>query len=226
MAFLDDRRRKKQQRVRVSDLEKRIGYVILVLIAGVAVAIYAKGRRFDPDLFALDVTALEAGAPVVAPTVELRTPELSSPLDESSGDAPFQPPNGWRVMGAVERFDPENLYVKINGRAEQFLSYGFVELVAATLLSDAHPDAFIDVFIYNMGTSLNAFGVFAAERSSGEPADHGEKAYASEGSLFFRTGTYYVQIIASDGSERSMQRIPGRRPSRGRSTSSRRIGSS
>ena len=47
-------------RTRVSSTERSLSWVILALIATLGVAVFFKGQRFDPGLFALDPTLLPA----------------------------------------------------------------------------------------------------------------------------------------------------------------------
>jgi hypothetical protein len=64
-------------------------------------------------------------------------------------------------------YDADNLWEYINGAAELFVSYG-VESCRTTDLSSG--DLTVTVDLYDMGTPLNAFGVFEQE-ASGDPVD-------------------------------------------------------
>ena len=91
-------------------METAISCMLLLLLAGVAVAIYAKGQIYDPGLYRPELTALSKQAPIEARSVEPRTdqpasagaqmpspdagrqaPSSSSPLDES-GSAGMEAP--------------------------------------------------------------------------------------------------------------------------------------
>jgi len=106
----------------------------------------------------------------------------------------------WKPMGEVEFYNADNLYEKIDGKAEQYLDYDVVGLQTATFV---HKDGkrFVDLYVYDMGEPLNAFGVFSAIRYPDEPPiDLGQGGYKSDG-YFFWKGKYYTQIILSDPGE-------------------------
>ncbi len=193
MKFFDQKRRKQNHRPHISMTEKWIGWLILLLLAGIAIGVYLKGQRYDSRIFALDTSLLERTSEI-APTVASGATDETSATGRVAGILP-PPVPGWKLMGPVEQFNPEDLYVKINGRAEQYLAYDFVGLETATLISEQTPDLFIDIFIYDMGTNTNAFGIYSVERSPGEKMEIGDEGYFTAGSLFFRKGRYYNQII-------------------------------
>jgi hypothetical protein len=94
---------------------------------------------------------------------------------------------------------PQNLYEKIDGLAELFLSYDVVALTAASFRKSADADVVFDVYNYDMGNPTNAFGIFSVERSPNDPPiDIGRAAYRSDASFFVWKGRHYLKIIASD----------------------------
>jgi len=116
-------------------------------------------------------------------------------------------PIDWELFDRVKRFTPENLYEQINGRAEFFLAYNIISLTFGSFMNRKDNSQFIDLYIYNMGTPTNAFGVFSTERSPGEKTlDLGREAYRSDANYYVWKGQYYMQIIASDASG-ELQRI-------------------
>ncbi|OGL49763.1 MAG: hypothetical protein A2161_00350 [Candidatus Schekmanbacteria bacterium RBG_13_48_7] len=68
---------------------------------------------------------------------------------------------GWTLISEVKSFTPENLWQPINGAAELFLNYGFQVLNTAEFSSQ---DVKINVQIYDLGSLINAFGVYIIER--------------------------------------------------------------
>jgi hypothetical protein len=108
-------------------------------------------------------------------------------------------PAGWDLALPVKRFAPKNLWKQINGRAEFFLSYDMVQMTFAVFADPSNQESFIDVSIYNMENSTNAFGVFSAERHEDiVPVRMGREGYWAGGSLYIWKGVYYVRMIASD----------------------------
>jgi len=116
-------------------------------------------------------------------------------------------PKGWEVFDEVKQFTPENLYEKINGRAEFFIAYDIIRMTFASFSNSADKQKFIDLSIYDMGNPTNAFGVFSTERSQGESSLELRRAsYRSDANYYIWKGQYYIKIIASDASGQ-LQRI-------------------
>ena len=102
-----------------------------------------------------------------------------------------------------ERYNPNDLWKKIDGAADLFLSYGFRELLAGAFARSAATLPELEVSLYEMGSDLNAMGVYLQEKSEdGEPTAVGWEGYKAGASLFFHKGPYYVKIIdlSKDGS--------------------------
>ena len=197
MGFLDNKRRKKNYRQDISGTERAIGWVIVFVLVGIAVTVFVKGQHYDASLFALDASLLESTSEAAATVQSTDTTEEDSIIQGPIGVLPPELP-GWSLMGAVEFFIPTNLYEKINGRAEQYLAYDCIGLETASLVYDENADLFLDIFIYDMRNTTNAFGIFSAERSPGDAIEVGDEGYMSGASLFFRKGQYYNQVLAVD----------------------------
>ncbi len=101
---------------------------------------------------------------------------------------------GWEIGREDQTFSHDNLYNHINGGAELYLSYGFQELINRTYTRSDQPDIVVDIL--DMGTSRNAFGVFAHSRESIE-SDFGQGSEYYEGYLHFWRDRYVGSIIAS-----------------------------
>jgi hypothetical protein len=106
-------------------------------------------------------------------------------------------PLNWVIYNQVRHFIPENLYERINGRAEYYISYDVVGLTFASFEKITDPNTFINVSVYDMGSPLNAFGVFSGERSpKTQRLDLGRDSYASGSNYYIWHGQYYIQIVA------------------------------
>lgn len=95
-------------------------------------------------------------------------------------------------------FDPENLFEYIDGAADEYLIYGFQKVVTADYA--VGPDSSsVNIEIYRMDNPLDAFGIYAAERSPSEPAaDAGTQGYQGSNVLIFHKGPCYVKITSFD----------------------------
>ena len=115
-------------------------------------------------------------------------------------------PKGWLIFDEVKQFSPQNLYEQINGRASFFQAYDMVRMTYVSFVKDKEAAKFINLSIYDMGTPTNAFGVFSAERSQGEPpVNLGRAGYRSDANYFIWKGRYYIQIIGSDATDEFQQ---------------------
>ena len=105
---------------------------------------------------------------------------------------------GWQPEDEVLTYNPENLYEYINGAADQFLDYGFQILQSRDL---SKGDLKITVDIYDMGESLNAFGMYKTER----PRDLKGVPVGTEGIItppyqaLLLKDRYYIKVNAYEG---------------------------
>ena len=203
-------KRRGYARTRISRMETAISCMLLLLLAGVAVAIYAKGRIYDPGLYRPELTALSKQAPIEARSVEPRTdqpasagaqmpspdagrqaPSLSSPLD---GLAP-RDGSPWRTSRTSPPIPSTKKSMAALRNTLIINSWG---LTCVSLVNARDSKQFIDVYLYDMGQPAQAFGVFSVERTEGLPAvPLGREGYRAEASYFFWKGRYYVQVLAS-----------------------------
>ena len=112
-------------------------------------------------------------------------------------------PEGMALLTPAERFDRETLSDKIDGKAELYLSAGFIRLECQRLNLAGQPDLWVEVFIYDMGSFENAYAVFSTQRRADAiTLDFAEFAYRAENAFFFVHGPFYLELIASGTDER------------------------
>lgn len=190
------------------------GGLLLVLVAAGA-WVHAQRDHFDPSERDISAEALRSAAvqdtlyqAPLKPWTEPGSAALASAAARTGGIADGSPAadlglfprgildDGWRLDGRVEVFDPDTLYTKIDGAAEQYLAFGFRRLYYATIARD---DAFINLEIYDQGAVSGAIGIFAAQRDGTVTLERLGPAY------FYRTpvgalgiaGTHYFKISGS-----------------------------
>jgi hypothetical protein len=116
---------------------------------------------------------------------------------------------GWQWDFEPEIFTPENLYEYINGEAEVYNDYAFIEMVTASHARRDDPLASVTFDIYDMGTTLNAFGIYSnyrrPELTFGEI---GEEAIISDLNLRFWKGHFFVQVNAGSMEEVVRNALP------------------
>jgi hypothetical protein len=104
---------------------------------------------------------------------------------------------GWQMTDNPYSYGPQNLYKYINGEAESFIAYGFVSMKGAVYSPESDKNSFITVDIYNMGTKLNAFGMFQAKRGPETSSSKiGAASFGKDGYFVFYKQNYYVEILS------------------------------
>jgi hypothetical protein len=117
--------------------------------------------------------------------------------DLSKYIASLSPP-GWSLDERVDVFSANNLYERINGRAELYLAYDVISMTTATFIKDDAWGDFLEVSVFDMGNPVNAFGIFSIERFPGEPPLHlGRLSYRSDANIYIWKGSYYIVVVSS-----------------------------
>jgi hypothetical protein len=109
---------------------------------------------------------------------------------------------GWALEGPVKKFTGEDLFEHINGEAELYLQFGFKILTAGLYLKDGDEKRGLTADVYEMGSELEAFGIYANYRKpEAEPVKAGTEGFVSPSQLMFYQGRYFVQLNASGAAE-------------------------
>jgi len=116
----------------------------------------------------------------------------------SSQGSDFPELAGWTQPGEVLIYAADNLWEYINGAAELFIAYGVQSCRTTDLTSG---DLTVTVDLYDMGTALNAYGVFERE-ASGESLKVAEAAAAMVSPPYqalLLKGSTYAKVNAFEG---------------------------
>jgi hypothetical protein len=129
-----------------------------------------------------------------------------SPLAASGDESIFTtalPSPEWKVEGQPYGFRPQNLYEYINGEAEFFIAFGFIELKGANVTCVSGGNDTVTIDIYDMGNKLNAFGVFQSKRGGQVSAlNLGAASMGSDDYVAFYKDRFFVEIQAYITSEK------------------------
>jgi hypothetical protein len=167
--------------------ETCIGILVLALLAGIAGGVYIVQSRFDPDFYRVTLQKEGNGS--------VRKISLPSP---GAAPVPAYLPENLIPLGPEETFDSETLSDKIDGKAELYLSSGFVKLSTRRFARKADPKNWLELFTYDMGNPTNAFSVYSNQkRKDSRPVDLGVAAYTTEDAFFFANGPKYFEIIGA-----------------------------
>ena len=181
-------------RTEIPRRERVASVICVLLLVGIGVAIFIKGRHFDPARYALRTEALQSTAEAVegktatirgeaaqargvvktATTAEAATaPEGYG--EETTAAKPTAKPApkgeqfvmtvaGIKPMGDTEFYNADTLYEKIDGRAPAYLGFNFQSLRCRSFELLGAAGSFVDVYEFHFDTPVNAFGMFALER--------------------------------------------------------------
>jgi hypothetical protein len=115
---------------------------------------------------------------------------------------------GWKWEGKPKHYFPQNLYEYIDGEAELYISYGFKELATLLYYWGSPEDTFFVVDIYDMGSPLNAFGLYSNFRHPEyQFHDIGAEGFVSAYGMKFYKGNYLVDIKVGDFSEKCRRAV-------------------
>ncbi len=116
---------------------------------------------------------------------------------------------GWTATEKPRSYFPDTLYEYIDGAAESYISYDFRELAVAELAKTG-TQASLTLEIYDMGSELNAFGIYSAERyPDNRTLDIGTHGYIEGEVLNFITATYYVKLLCFNGGDATAAILEG-----------------
>ncbi len=104
---------------------------------------------------------------------------------------------GWRWDIEPEIYTPETLFEYIDGEAEHYIDYNFIEMATSSHARTEDEFASFTIDVYDMGNPLNAFGIYSSHRRPElefEPI--GEEAIVSELNISFYKGRFFVQLSA------------------------------
>jgi hypothetical protein len=104
-------------------------------------------------------------------------------------------PKGWKCTGDAKTYDRSNLYELIDGEAEVYFPYGFKRAIAVSYASTAHPQDRVAAEIYEMGSDLDAFGVYSNYRdATSKLVGLGTEGFASDTQAMFYKDHFFVKV--------------------------------
>jgi hypothetical protein len=137
------------------------------------------------------------------PVFEAELATVPAPQRDLAGLLPLASvPEGWAVGelgdGHLETFNAENLYEKIDGRAESFTQYDVTGMAYANFHPQAEDSGEVQLYIFSFADALKAFGKYASEKPEGAtPVAIGDEGYASAGSVSFLRDKFFVQVVST-----------------------------
>jgi hypothetical protein len=116
-------------------------------------------------------------------------------------------PGKWSLIHGPQIYTQKTLFERINGQAELYFKYGFRRSVFAIYQSKKSREDQIEVDIYEMGSVLQAFGVFSRFRNEDRPGGFGLESSLDDHSAFFYEGKYFVILYAPEPNQEVLRQF-------------------
>jgi len=169
-------------------VQNAISAALIIVLLLIAAAIVFRQFNYEATDFGIDRPAAEPLSPKTTGT-ESNLPSLL--------------PAGFKTITAVETFGPDNLYVKIDGKADIYLQSGLRKLSCLRFVSLEDENLWAELFVYDMPSTKNAFTVYSTQRRiNATNLALSRFSYKAGNSIFFIADNSYVEIIAADESQK------------------------
>lgn len=171
--------------------ETAASLAVLLILCAVAGWLWIVQSRFSPAVMVTTTAAKAAGSAEAPPPSPAPAPiDFMTPL-----------PATLHAMSPTEVFSPATLSDKIDGKAELYLSAGFVGMRCQRLAPIATPSAWFEAFVYDLGQPERAFAVYSSQkRTATEEVGLGDYSYRAGNQLCLVHGRYYLEIVGADDS--------------------------
>jgi len=175
--------------------ERLMGLLILIALIGISVWIFNRQFTFN--------SAITATLPDTAKIIE------PNALQKNLLNLEVLTPTGFKTTDPTETFDSNTLFEKIDGKADLYLSAGFTGLTCQRFTT-TNSSAWMEAFIYDMGTPRQAFAVYSIQRrEDAVKKELTDFAYSTANAMYFTHGRYYVEIVASTVNENTSRGMTG-----------------
>lgn len=111
---------------------------------------------------------------------------------------------GWTKHRSLQHYAGEDLYEYINGGAEIYHEYGFVQVVVQDYVSDMGKSVSVEIF--EMASPASAYGMYTLKTDSkGKRISVGSEAQLADYYMNFWKGPYLVTLTGFDETEETRQ---------------------
>jgi hypothetical protein len=101
----------------------------------------------------------------------------------------------WVMKEKIITYTEKDLYKYINGEAELYYPYGFKALATTVYVRTDNPDTGIVADIYEMGSPIDAYGIYSRYRDPDEElVSIGTEGFVNESQLLFSKDRYFVRL--------------------------------
>jgi len=169
-----------------SNRQTLISLLILTLLCVICISVWQSQSRYNPAVRALTEDVQQANF-----SADTRSqPAVTGYLQVV--------PQSLMPLTAMEKFGPQNLSDKINGKAELYLSAGFKSLESQRFATVTNLDDWLEIFVYRMASQENAFGVYSAQqRDDAVSLDICRFGYLTANAVYCVHGPFYLEVIGA-----------------------------
>ena len=201
-------KRRRINRKHISSYETLGSLIILFCLATTILWVASRKNLYDPAKQDVSLEALKQVSSSIVlyqrPFKPWQSPDKTSSLEDIDlGIFPDSVASDrWRPKSRVKTFEPENLYVKINGEAERFLRHDFKQL-SYLVLQSANLIEEISIELYNQGSIAGSSGIFAEHRSpeSRVEQDGSNTYFTTSIGIIGRKDHFFYRIAGNRSSE-------------------------
>jgi hypothetical protein len=171
--------------------ETCVGSVILLVLVVVGAGVFVKQFHYDRAMFVAAGPLTGAVSPA------------SPPPATATGFVDL--PSELTPLSAPETFTADNLYDKIDGKAELYLSAGVLGMRCQRLALKGDPNTWMEFFVYDMDNLRQSFAVYSMQqRADAQPLDLATYAYKTKNAVFFSCGRYYIEAVTATPTDAMM----------------------
>ncbi|MCJ7730039.1 MAG: hypothetical protein MUO27_09215 [Sedimentisphaerales bacterium] len=175
---------------RARRFESVVGTLILFLLIATAVGVYVIQR---------DVNMARFGVGQISPALsyESKSGGQIQPADEElASSLNAIATTDFPAVGSSEIYNADNLYEKIDGKAPMYQESGFVRLTTKRFANSKNPDLGLELYLYDMGNSRNAFSVYSRQkRADVKDLNDMPFGYKTSNAIYISHGRYYIEMI-------------------------------
>lgn len=107
----------------------------------------------------------------------------------------------WTKETEILKFTPDNLFDYIDGEAERYLPYNFQLLVVFNYKHQKNADEKVEIQVYQMGSTLDAFGIYSVIRDpKKEKFPYGDDGFIGGNQAMFYQSKYFVKLLGNSSS--------------------------
>jgi hypothetical protein len=156
-----------------------------------------------PTVQAPSITPVAPGGGLTRAEVDAELASVPEPQRPLAAMLPLADlPTGWTAGKSgsrhLESFNAENLFEKIDGRAESFIQYDVRGMTYAYYHPAGDESNEVQVYIFEMGSPLKALGKYGSEKpDDAKTVPIGSEGYTTAGSTLFYADRYYTQIVST-----------------------------